>query len=323
MPTRLTGSPAEQARGGATDRARRAAVRGLWWWRAHRFLDRAGDRDATGLLLGSARSGTTWLGELIDRHRDHRILFEPFRPDAVPQMRAFSGVRYLRPDAADDRWRRPVERLLAGELRNPWVDHTSSALVARRRLLKDVRANCLAPWLAAQFPANPLVLVLRHPVAIALSRRALRWEDSLADYLADDALVADHLDDQQVDVLNSLTDPVVRSVGQWAVETVVPLRMLGPDQVCLVHYEQLRRDPVGEATRVVRHLGQEPDGRLEAAAGRPSRTVRPAEPSAAAGLSAGQLDGAALVLRAFGLDGVYSVGDEDPQPGAAQALLAS
>jgi hypothetical protein len=159
-------------------------------------------------------------------------------------------------------------------------------------------------------------------VAIALSRRALRWEDSLADYLADDVLVADHLDEQQIDVLGRLMDPVVRSVGQWAVETVVPLRMLGPEQVCLVHYEQLRRDPAGEASRVVRHLGQEPDDRLEAAAGRPSRTVRPAETSAAAALSAGQLDGAALVLRAFGLDGVYSVGDDDPEAGAAQALLA-
>jgi hypothetical protein len=116
---------------------------------------------------------------------------------------------------------------------------------------------------------------------------------------------------------------VVRSVGQWAVETVVPLRMLSHDQVCLVHYEQLRRDPVAEATRVVRHLGQEPDDRLEAAARRPSRTVRPAEASTAVGLSAGQLDSAATVLRAFGLDGVYSVGDDDPQPGAAQRLLGS
>jgi hypothetical protein len=99
--------------------------------------------------------------------------------------------------------------------------------------------------------------------------------------------------------------------------------MLGPEQVCLVHYEELRRDPVSEATRVVRHLGQEPDDRLESAAGRPSRTVRPSGTPATAGLSAEQLAGTALVLGAFGLDGVYAVDDDDPQPGAAQALLGS
>ena len=41
------------------------------------FRRRAGDESNTVLLLGSARSGTTWIGEMIDRHHDHRIVFEP------------------------------------------------------------------------------------------------------------------------------------------------------------------------------------------------------------------------------------------------------
>jgi len=51
------------------------------------------------LLAGTARSGTTWLGDLIASQIHCRILFEPFNPDFVPEYRGLHYFQYMRPGA--------------------------------------------------------------------------------------------------------------------------------------------------------------------------------------------------------------------------------
>ena len=41
-------------------------------------IDRNADPDACVLLVGSVRSGTTWLQEVINCRNEYRVLFEPF-----------------------------------------------------------------------------------------------------------------------------------------------------------------------------------------------------------------------------------------------------
>ena len=312
-----------------TGRARQLGVAARWRFKSLAYVDLAPDHRATVLLLGSARSGTTWVGEVIDRHHDHRVVFEPLRPDRVPAARVFANGQYLRRDDTDPRYLDPMTRILTGRMRNPWADHLNHVVVARRRLVKEIRANLLAPWLVERFPGMPVVLLVRHPLGVAVSRRELGWSDHLDDALAQPRLVQDHLTADQDASLRALTDPFARAVAQAGLETLVPLRMTSPQELLVVTYEALVSDPRVPAERVLRHVGQQPDAELEAALDRPSHlsradsAVRTGADRASAWMTRVDPDeraGAREVLELLGLAGLYSVDDAYPDLAAFAAL---
>jgi hypothetical protein len=312
----------------AADRGRRAVRDAAWRLRSLAIVDRAGDHHQTVMLVGSARSGTTWLAELIDRHHDHRLIFEPLRPDTVPQMSVFSDGQYLRPGADAPPQRRAMSDLLNGRIRNPWSDHLNRVVVPRRRLVKEIRGNLLVPWILEQFPGTPVVLIVRHPLAVAMSRRSLGWKEHLGTSLVQPDLVADHLTGV-ADELGSLTDPLQRQVAQWSIENLVPLRMTTPEQLCVVSYEELILEPAAAAERVLGHLGQASDGELAAALSRPSRLSR-SDSAVSTGsdllasfrrhLEPGDAERAQAVLELMGLDQVYPAGRDDADVDALAAL---
>ena len=322
MATRRHGSPAEASSGTPRDRLRRRAVGALWWARSHAYVDLSESPADTVVLLGSARSGTTWVGEVIDRHHDHRLIFEPLRPGAVPAMAAFDRVRYLAPGAAAPAQRLAMQLLLTGRVRNSWADHTNHVVLARRRLVKEIRANCLAPWLAAGFPQCPIVLVVRHPMDVVASRLALGWSDHL-DELTSGALPETLT--PSVDRVRTWTDPVLRALASWAIETVVPVRGLPAASATITLYEDLRAAPVETFGALLRAIGQSPDAALESAVGRPSRTSRPRTSSATAPggdltLTTDQRRIAQELLAELELDTAFDLDDPRPDAAALQRL---
>jgi hypothetical protein len=310
-------------------RARSLGVAARWRFKSLAYVDLAPDHRCTVLLLGSARSGTTWVGEVIDRHHDHRVVFEPLRADQVQAARVFANGQYLRRADADPRYLAPMTRILTGRMRNPWADHLNHVVLARRRLVKEIRANMLAPWLVERFPGMPVVLLVRHPLGVAVSRRELGWSDHLDDALGQPLLVQDHLTAEQEQYLRALADPFARAVAQAGLETLVPLRMTTPNELLAVTYEGLVSEPRVQAERVLRHVGQEPDAELDAALDRPSHlsradsAVRTGGDRAAAWMSRvdpGDLTRAADVLELLGLNSVYAVDDAYPDQAAFSAL---
>lgn len=315
----------------ATSAARKLGVRALWRFRSLAFVDRAPDHRDSVLLLGSARSGTTWLAEVINRHGDHRIVFEPLRPGAVRQLSAFTEATYLRPDDDDPALVEPMRAMLSGRIRNPWTDHLNRVVVAHKRLVKAVRANLLAAWLLAQHSGAPTVLLVRHPFAVVSSRRTLGWNDHLDVSLAQPDLVEDHLGDVAAE-LAALEDPLQRLVAQWCIETIVPLRMTSPDELCAVTYEELVTDPRPAMIRVLDHVGQAPDDALEAALATPSHLSR-ADSAVRSGrdrlsafrstLEPDAVRRAGEVLALFGLDEVYRPDHDLPDLAAFGRLHAA
>ncbi|MEJ7584940.1 MAG: sulfotransferase [Acidimicrobiales bacterium] len=313
----------------ALRRARPALAQVKWEAKRWAYLDREPSLAATTLLAGSGRSGTTWLGEIIARDHDHRVIFEPFRASRVPAVAHFSHSQYLRPDNRDHRWVEPVERILRGQMRNRWFDHQNKVVFPRRRLVKAIRANNLLKWLCDTFGEVKVVLLVRHPCAVAGSARTLGWQDHVRSLVNQSLLVSDHLQPLKA-VIDDAVSPFDRFVVQWCVETMVPLRMLRPEDVCLVFYEDLCRDPVGEATRVLQAIGQEAGDRLDEAVARPSKLAR-ADSAVHQGedlrsgwtqyVTDAERDRAGELLSAFGLDEIYGT-DITPDTAAGHRLLA-
>ena len=159
------------------------------------YVDLNRDYRNTVFLAGSARSGTTWASDIVNYKNEYRYIFEPFHSGKVEICKGFQHRQYLRPEDRREEFLRPARTILSGDLRSRWPDHLQRRFVSRRRLIKEVRANLMLGWMRANFPEMSMILLLRHPCAVANSRTHLRrrWKPSLDDFLSQRDLVDDFL----------------------------------------------------------------------------------------------------------------------------------
>jgi hypothetical protein len=286
-------------------------------------VDLLGDHRDSVLLAGSGRSGTTWVAEVINHRNGYRLVFEPFHPGKVGICRTFRRKQYLRPSDRREEYLGPARRILTGGLRSPWTDRFNTKLVARRRLIKDIRANLLLGWMSENFPGMPIVLLLRHPCAVAASRLALGWRDNLPETMEQEELVEDFLLPMEAEIRDA-RDSFERHVFSWCIENYVPLRQFGPQEIHLAFYEDFLARPEDEVRRLFAFLGEDLDGRVYGALRRPSPLSRAGEePSLDAwrrSVTGAQLERAVEILGLFGLDRVYCEGAM-PDPSGAHALM--
>ena len=279
-----------------------------------------GDHTASVFLAGSGRSGTTWLSGVIDHKRGCRYVFEPFNPARVGAFGHFRSKQYLRPDDAREEFLGPARLALTGALRSTWTDRFNTRLVARRRLIKDIRANLLLGWMRANFPGMPIVLMLRHPCAVVASRLALGWRDNLEETMEQEDLVEDFLRPVEAEIY-AARDDFERHLFLWCIDNSVPLRQFARGEIHLAFYENLLVNPEDELQSLFGFLGEVPDDRVYEELGRSSPLSRRDAPSLSVDgwrdrVSARQLVRVGEILALFGLDRVYG---EDPMPDSSGA----
>ena len=279
-----------------------------------------GDHRDSVFLAGSGRSGTTWVAGVINYRNGYRLVFEPFHPGKVGICGSFRRKQYLRPDDRREEYLGPARRILTGGLRGFWTDRFNRKLVARRRLIKDIRANLLLGWLGENFPGMPIVLLMRHPCAVAASRLELGWRDNLSEIMAQEELVEDF----SLPVEAGIRDAFERHVFSWCIENYVPLRQFAPGEIHLAFYENFLVRPEDEVGRLFAFLQEDFDDSVHRALRRPSPLSRGGEvPSLDAwrrSVTGAQLERAVEILGLFGLDGVYGEGAM-PDPAGARALM--
>jgi hypothetical protein len=218
------------------------------------FFERDRDPAHSALILGSGRSGTTWLAEALARNSRSRLIFEPFHPIWTPGPRELR--LFLAPRAVEPGMQALVERVLSGRTRKRPLGQIVITRLPRARVVKDIHSANLLPWYRSRFPQVPVVFAVRHPIATARSR--LRHGDfyGLDRYLetargrrqAEDSPVAPWLpayDEHRQD-----PDELVRGVAEWCIENAYPLRQCASEGAMLVFYERAVREPAAELTRL-------------------------------------------------------------------------
>ena len=68
-----------------------------------------------------------------------------------------------------------AKRILSGGIRNIWVDGANRKVIARKRLVKEIRVNLMLRWIHNNFPDIPVVFLMRNPCAVANSWLTLGW----------------------------------------------------------------------------------------------------------------------------------------------------
>lgn len=218
------------------------------------FLERNHDPSRTALVLGSGRSGTTWLAESIARRHRSRLLFEPFHPllGAIGE-----GARlFLDPAESPPAFERSAGRVLSGRARGAYIDEIRIARLPGGRVVKDVHATNLLPWFRANHPAVPVVYVVRHPIAASLSRLRSDTFYGIGDYLATPAGRDDAESSPSAawlplyDGYRDHPEPLVRLVAEWCFENAYSLSRGNSPGVALTFYETVVLSPASELARI-------------------------------------------------------------------------
>ena len=215
------------------------------------------------ILAGMGRSGTTWAARLINYDQSYRILFEPFCPWVTREARRFEYMQYINPRCHNPILVNQAKKILSGRPRNYWVDGENEKIIYRRRIIKDIRANLMLGWLKKIMPQMPIVLMIRHPLAVTASWLHLGWGKELRGKRSEFSILT-----SQKALLNDfpLISEVIEIIDQkslfeqilfqWCVFYYVPFRTLMKHDSFLLFYENLILEPEHELKRLFQYLRQ-------------------------------------------------------------------
>jgi hypothetical protein len=284
-----------------------------------RFID-AGGVDNAVVVAGSHRSGTTWAASILNYDERYRDMYEPFNGARVAPNSHFTYGLYIRPDDPAPEHAAAAERVLAGRLRDSSVDQRNMRFFATRRIIKETHANLWIAWLHRRYPSVRIVMVVRHPFAVAHSRRMQNRPTHLEPYLNQPHLLADYLA-PFAEVIRGARGDFEQHVANWCVQHYVPFRQFRRGDVHVLFYEDLCLDADSALRDACAFLGRPYDVSALASLWKPSFTARKDSPIRTGvtklidewreKVTADERVAGLALLRAFSLDRVY--GDE-PEP---------
>ena len=229
----------------------------------------------TVVLVGAARSGTTWLAEILRTLPGYKYLNEPLHQKRNPGA-ARAGLDW-RPflDPNDDPLPAAeayVDWALTGRIVGDWHLSASSRVgrlfehaKQRRLLVKFVRAGRMLQWISKNFEIRGMVFIVRHPCAVVSSMiEHGAWSsmnptgDTLVDYLGGSVPPALEEDIRaRVSVLPRTR--VEQLALLWALDHYVPFHYFGSHGYpwTLVPYEALLQDGPDEIERIFEALNSE------------------------------------------------------------------
>jgi len=230
-------------------------------------VDLAPDPSASTLLVGSPRSGTTWVEEIINYKNEYRVIFEPFQRAAL--WHDFREWEYHPPGEANEAFAGRMRTTFTGKLRDRRTDSRNRKWLCRRRLIKSVRAHLLLNWLHAQYPEVPIILLLRHPCAVADSWQRKGWTVEFGELLEQTELMAGLLAPFR-EQIETTQDPFDRAVLRWCITNYVPVKQFRKGDIHLAFYENFCETPEAEIRRMFDFLGKGFDSRVLRMVRRPS-----------------------------------------------------
>ena len=114
---------------------------------------------------------------MLSHTRGTRLVYEPANLPA----KIFDGVQSAHveiPLPTSVAERDAVLRAIDGTMHHPWTDQFNHAHVVKRSVIKDVRAISLCPSIRRARSGTPIIVLVRHPFAVAYSALRLGWTDT-------------------------------------------------------------------------------------------------------------------------------------------------
>ena len=243
------------------------------------------------IILGSGRSGTTWLQDVLAEANNMRPIFEPLKA-VTPRVPNYEYAYLAEDDSAEDLLQF-LEKVFAGQFRSVWSDYrllpervvpslshfTSIANLMRYRrflvrfknnyfkynpyiknqeiLLKIIRANLMMGWLRREFDVD-MILVLRHPGAVVESQLRLGGESwdpvTRLDYYKQNSRFLAEFGDRYGEFLNANLSPAEMNTLIWIIENQYPLENAKKYKCDVYFYERIIQDSQNQWPKIIGSL---------------------------------------------------------------------
>lgn len=208
------------------------------------------------LISGSARGGTTWLGEVLNSDNDYKVIFEPFSRVHNPKWPG-PDKPYLR-DNDDFKHKKLMQRILSGRLDHNWAKFADRGNPkADKVMIKEIRVNAMLAWIQKNFPDLKIIHITRDPYSVAYSCAERGWgPEVVSAYLSQKRFVEDNLSERHVELLDRAGTLFQQNVAKWAIESYLVIKNVARnDMVTSVFYEWLVEAPEQEFKRLADFCG--------------------------------------------------------------------
>ncbi len=184
------------------------------------------------IIAGSARSGTSWLAEIIAKTFRYRLLFEPDHENHVPQAKELLTDKYLsRPPEKDlDIFLRKV---FGNKLDNDWIAQNSNRkfkmhllpFLPKKYIIKLIRSNLSIKQINAYY-GIPVIFIVRNPYEVVFSQNRVKfpWLYNLSYFQSQPALVDYIKEKTTIDIRKTTFSNIEKLTLRWCIENVIPLQ---------------------------------------------------------------------------------------------------
>lgn len=205
------------------------------------------------VVVGSARSGTSWLSETLAQPYRYRLLFEPEHQMQTKKGYLLSDIwlsKNKNSKAAD----KYLTQIFKNRVDSDWIAQNSNRkykrhlwpFIAKKYIIKFVRCNLAAHYMNSVFNI-PVLHILRNPYDVIQSqqRANFSWLFDLSTFTAQKELV--QLVEEQYDFnLKSYKryTPIQILCIRWCIENEISLNVLGAYEKknMVLKYEDLIKD---------------------------------------------------------------------------------
>lgn len=205
------------------------------------------------IIVGSARSGTSWLAETIAKQHRYRSLFEPEHEFNTLKGNVLCDKLIIEKEGFEAE-HAYLKRVFANRVDNNWIAQNSNRkwkrhlwpIIPKKFVIKFVRCNLAAHYMQHEF-SIPVVHILRNPYDLLHSQQRVKfpWLYDLSRFVTDENLVGllkkeFHFQFKPLETYTDLEKLTIR----WCVENVVPITIQQAESETyrLIRYEELRKD---------------------------------------------------------------------------------
>lgn len=205
------------------------------------------------IIVGSARSGTSWLCELLAKPYRYRLLFEPEHEFNTKEGHLLCD-RWISDAQEAGKGHNYLKRVFLNRIDNNWIAQLSNRkwkrhlwpLIPKRFIIKFVRCNLAANYINKTFKI-PVIHIIRNPFDVIESQQRVRfpWLYDLSRFEKQKKLVTLVKEKYNFNLTNTvLLSDVEKLAVRWCLENIVTLDIYKNRNTNykVVKFEALRND---------------------------------------------------------------------------------
>lgn len=205
------------------------------------------------IVVGSARSGTSWLSEVIARQYRYRMLFEPEHEFNTEKGKLICD-QWIDSITEAPKAHKYLKRVFNNTVDSDWIGQISNRkykmhlwpFIPKKYVIKFVRANLAAKYMNSVYKI-PVIHLIRNPYDVLASQTRVKfpWLFNLKHFLNQKKLISLVKNEFDIDLLktNNYSQLEILTL-RWCIENVIPLQVQGPykNKHEIVRHEDLRND---------------------------------------------------------------------------------